>query len=511
MLYHLIVLLFFSHCQNLLDNDGSAEAVKRRGLSVIRTIVTSQSRFCGKSLAEVEFRDVYKAAIIAVQKNDKTEVVDLTQVCFAPGDVLVLQADDESPLLVRPPDGFYEQTATTTKGGFFNIKKKLSSSDLTEKNPDKAGADGPTSLFKAVGKRLSTTKLSDSIDDTARESSSLPQDEEVGADSSFFISGEEPRNEGGDVSQQKSGDVLERVGASFTGEDYAACDDVWRDLRVLYYGKKESSPDHEVGNASREYLTAMTVSPKSQHIKKTIAQAGLDKLSGLFLVQVERSTPASDKRSTIRMSFAPSAIASPSNMSRTSAFGGSEVGSTQGSLPVSSIPVHPDEPLAEGDILWFAGPAAAISDLRKIPGLVSFDDDELKQIDEKLHDRRLVQAVVAQKGPLVGKTAGQVGFRTRYGAAVIAVHRNGTRVQDHPGNIKMQGGDVLLLEAGPTFISRNTDNQHSFALISEVKGAFIIIKTCLCFFRSAHPCFRFFAQTQSHLDSTSWSLPLLWW
>ncbi|EED91156.1 hypothetical protein THAPSDRAFT_269063 [Thalassiosira pseudonana CCMP1335] len=138
---------------------------------------------------------------------------------------------------------------------------------------------------------------------------------------------------------------------------------------------------------------------------------------------------------------------------------------------VRVVPFHPDEPLAEGDILWFAGPAAAISDLRKIPGLVSFDDDELKQIDEKLHDRRLVQAVVAQKGPLVGKTAGQVGFRTRYGAAVIAVHRNGTRVQDHPGNIKMQGGDVLLLEAGPTFISRNTDNQHSFALISEVKDS----------------------------------------
>lgn len=28
---------------------------------------------------------------------------------------------------------------------------------------------------------------------------------------------------------------------------------------------------------------------------------------------------------------------------------------------------------------------------------------------------------------------GEVGFRTRYGAAVIAVHRDGTRVQDHPG------------------------------------------------------------------------------
>ena len=32
-----------------------------------------------------------------------------------------------------------------------------------------------------------------------------------------------------------------------------------------------------------------------------------------------------------------------------------------------------------------------------------------------------------------------------------------------------QAGDVLLLEAGPNFISRNTNNQHSFALISPVK------------------------------------------
>ena len=45
----------------------------------------------------------------------------------------------------------------------------------------------------------------------------------------------------------------------------------------------------------------------------------------------------------------------------------------------------------------------------------------------------LIAAVVARKGPLVGKTAAEVGFRTRYGAAVIAVHRDGTRVQDLPG------------------------------------------------------------------------------
>jgi len=80
-------------------------------------------------------------------------------------------------------------------------------------------------------------------------------------------------------------------------------------------------------------------------------------------------------------------------------------------------------------------------------------------------------AVVAKQGPLVGRTPAELHFRTKYGAAVIAVHRNGKRIQDYPGNIKLHSGDVLLLEAGPTFIAKNTDNQRSFALISEVKDS----------------------------------------
>lgn len=64
-----------------------------------------------------------------------------------------------------------------------------------------------------------------------------------------------------------------------------------------------------------------------------------------------------------------------------------------------------------------------------------------------------------------------VRFRTKYGAAVIAVHREGKRVHDHPGQIKLQGGDVLLLEAGPTFIKQNADNDQSFALLAEVEDS----------------------------------------
>ena len=82
-----------------------------------------------------------------------------------------------------------------------------------------------------------------------------------------------------------------------------------------------------------------------------------------------------------------------------------------------------------------------------------------------------MQAVIAKGGPIVGKTVKEIRFRTHYGAAVIAVHREGNRVHDHPGNIKLQAGDVLLLEAGPTFVSKNAENDRSFALIAEVEDS----------------------------------------
>jgi len=109
--------------------------------------------------------------------------------------------------------------------------------------------------------------------------------------------------------------------------------------------------------------------------------------------------------------------------------------------------------------------------LRKIPGLVQFVSDEIKQIEGKVSDRRLVQAVVARTGSLVGKTVAGVKFRTKYGAAVIAVHREGKKIMEHPGQVKLHAGDVLLLEAGPTFFERNTSNDRAFVLLSEVEDS----------------------------------------
>ncbi len=59
--------------------------MKRRGLSVIRAIVTEDSKLSGKCLGDVPFRDLYKAAVIAIKKADKSETPDMSSVVLAPG------------------------------------------------------------------------------------------------------------------------------------------------------------------------------------------------------------------------------------------------------------------------------------------------------------------------------------------------------------------------------------------------------------------------------------------
>jgi hypothetical protein len=98
----------------LLEAESGISAVKMRGIKVIRAVVTKGSRLVGHTAAEVDFRDTYKSAIVAIQQGGKNISQSLSAVKFSVGDVLVLQASDESPLLVRPPDDFYKKDSTAS-------------------------------------------------------------------------------------------------------------------------------------------------------------------------------------------------------------------------------------------------------------------------------------------------------------------------------------------------------------------------------------------------------------
>ncbi|GAX22224.1 hypothetical protein FisN_19Lh292 [Fistulifera solaris] len=229
-------------------------------------------------------------------------------------------------------------------------------------------------------------------------------------------------------------------------EHAAVVEAAWKDLQVLTPQSGET----------REFLTAMAVAEKSGFIGKTANQLAITRLPGIYLVTIDRPTPGG----VCKVQGGKSSV--------NDALSQSDRNSVQN---FSMVAITKDDPLQEGDILWFSGSAASVGDLRKIPGLRSYESKEVGKIEDKIFDRRLVQAVVARNGALVGHTVKEMRFRSRYGAAVIAVHREGKRVHDHPGQVKLQAGDVLLLEAGPSFISKTAEHDRSFALLAEVEDS----------------------------------------
>ena len=413
----------------LLSNESGIEAIKKRGLRVIRARVIEGSRLVGKTASEMDFRSTYKAAIVAVQQLvGGTTSSALSSVRLNVGDILVLQASDDSPLVEPPPTGFYEELLESALGSH---RKGL---------PKTPSVQGFVSRVAGRGRRSSDPPSMD----TAH-----------GASSGDDTQTEHPTRVGSATEAAlESGDMLE---VNMTAEREA----VWRDLQTFF---QKDDGDAALGG-SREFLTAMQVGRNSKLAGKTVSQLGLTKMPGVFLVSVERSSATTFDAQSPRNDNRDARIHQVSdNLSRA----GSDY-SQSGTMSFSAI--EPEEPLREGDVLWFSGSASAVGNLRKIPGLVSTQREEVDKINEKVQDRRLVQAVIARKGPLVGKNVKELRFRTRYGAAVIAVHREGKRVHEHPGRVKLQAGDVLLLEAGPGFIAKSKDNDNSFALFAEVEDS----------------------------------------
>ncbi len=173
----------------------------------------------------------------------------------------------------------------------------------------------------------------------------------------------------------------------------------------------------------RQYTVEMIVSSSSQIAGKTIGKAGLRHLPNLYLAEVIR---------------------------------GDKV------LPA----VSPSEILQEQDRLVFVGAVESIVDLHRFRGLYPATDQVFK-LDTPRLGRCLLEAVVSNVCPLVGKTIRESAFRTHYNAVVIAVARNGDRLPGKIGDIRIQVGDVLLLEAHPAFEERYRSSKD-FYLVSSV-------------------------------------------
>ncbi|WP_440995728.1 SLC13 family permease [Arhodomonas sp. SL1] len=179
----------------------------------------------------------------------------------------------------------------------------------------------------------------------------------------------------------------------------------------------------DIDEDPRRYTAEVIVEPKGPLVGRSIEQAGLRHLPGLFLAEIERDGQV---------------------------------------LPA----VAPSERLQGGDRLVFAGVVESVVDLQRMRGLQPATD-QVHKLQGRRDQRCLVEAVVSNECPLVGKSIRAGRFRTEYNAAVVAVARGGRRLKGKIGDIVLQAGDTLLLETHPSFLQRQR-NGRDFFLVSRI-------------------------------------------
>ena len=174
----------------------------------------------------------------------------------------------------------------------------------------------------------------------------------------------------------------------------------------------------------REFTVDMRVISDGPVDGATVVEAGLRDLAGVYLVQVERDGHV-------------------------------------------TAPVPPDRMLEGGDRLTFAGNPTQVVDLQRMRGLRSGEHEHLLAVDSPRHT--FFEAVVGRASPLSGRTLKEMNFRDRHGAAVVAIHRDGQRVGDKLGQVRLRAGDTLLLLASPGF-ERRWRQGHDFLLAARLGG-----------------------------------------
>jgi di/tricarboxylate transporter len=183
----------------------------------------------------------------------------------------------------------------------------------------------------------------------------------------------------------------------------------------------------EISASPREYIVEMRVADDCQFVGMHVEEAGLRHLHGLYLHEIVR---------------------------------GSDI----------IAPVQPDHVILAGDVLSFSGVVSTIVDLERLPGLIPVADPGYEHQLSVKREHMLTEAVVSPTAPIIGRSIVESNFRALYNAAVVAVHRGGTRLSGRIGDVVLRSGDTLLLQTGPHFADAHRNNRDFF-LVSSIEDS----------------------------------------
>ncbi|MCF6171880.1 MAG: SLC13 family permease [Bacteroidales bacterium] len=193
-------------------------------------------------------------------------------------------------------------------------------------------------------------------------------------------------------------------------------------LYLVLFGYKllpdNSGLKEKLSEKTREYIVEVRISSNSEYHNKTVENAKLRNLKGLFLVEIIRN------------------------------------GQT-------ISPVSPQTRVQENDLLVFAGNTETIADM--IENNSNIKPAELGTFGKR-NKKEVVEVFVTPNSALLSKTIKESNFRGRYDAAILAVHRNGEKMSGKIGDVTLIAGDLLLLVTGEDFTNRTTDSSDFFVV-----------------------------------------------
>lgn len=129
-------------------------------------------------------------------------------------------------------------------------------------------------------------------------------------------------------------------------------------------------------------------------------------------------------------------------------------------------PVPDDEFIIGGDRLIYTGIPDRLMALKASHGLVTAAE-HVYSVSEVSKDRTQVQAVIPEYSSLIGRTFMGRNFEKLYNVVLVAVSREGKRIENSPRETVIMPGDMLLLECSPEFLEQADTLEKDLVLFNQ--------------------------------------------
>ncbi len=127
--------------------------------------------------------------------------------------------------------------------------------------------------------------------------------------------------------------------------------------------------------------------------------------------------------------------------------------------------------LQEGDVLVFSSELESLPDIWGTKGLEPLHGSNVHEITTERYSHRLIEAVVSRRADAIGRKIEELPLPgSPLKGSIIAISRGGGPIEGPMSQVRIEAGDIGVLEVGEPFFHENF-KEVQFALVRRLTGA----------------------------------------